>query len=222
MVTQAAIQAHVAFGYAKAAAVLGAAVQQIRPTTAFLPLTQPVHATPTAFFDQDASFGMKKPWSRRTAGGAEGFVAIDTTDVLPGDILVGADVYFVTRYEPIRPCQVVLTDTLMDILEPAAAATPGVIQPGVVSQQGRTSTNTPVIATGWPAAKRAGGRSEIDATKLPSDARATSWTVLLPLIPGITITRQTLLRDETGIEYTVSAANLSQFGYELIAVEAVV
>ncbi|MCQ8279869.1 hypothetical protein NFI95_15600 [Acetobacteraceae bacterium KSS8] len=217
MVAQAAIQRHVAFGYAKAAAVLGAPVQQIRPTAAMLPLQQPTHATLTAFFDQDAAFGMKKPWSRRTAGGSEGFAALDTTDVLPGDILVGVDTYFVTRFEPIRPCQVILTNTLFDVL-----ASSSVIAPDPSGYRGRTRAQDTPIATGWPGNKRAGGRSEIDPAKLPSDSKAASWTILLPPIPGVTIVRETMLRDGDGQLYQVAAANLEPFGWTLIAVEIVV
>ena len=218
MVDQAAIQGHVAYGYGKAAAKLGATIQQIRPTTALLPLQQPPHATPIAFFDQDAAFGMAKPWSRRTGGGADGFAALDTADVLPGDLLIGADIYFVTRFEPVRPLQVVLTNVLFDILEDAEEAAPGPRGRGG-RVLGGVNANVEPIATGWPAWKSVGGRAETDPTRLPGDVRAPSWSVLLPPIPGVTLTRQMILREPSGLTLTISAAVLSEFGWQLIAGE---
>ncbi len=218
MADQTSIQAAIARGYAIAASKLGAPVQQIRPTGPLLPLQQPVLNTLPAFFDQDPSFGMKKAWSRRSAGGAEGYASIDTTNVLPGDILVGADTYFVTRFEPIRPLQVALTNTVFDILTDAPE-----VDPGPRGRNGRVlngpSANTPAIATRWPAWKGVGGRAEIDPTRLPSDAKAPSWSVLLPIIPGITIVRQNILREASGLTMTISAAIETQYGWQLIANE---
>lgn len=136
----------------------------------------------------------------------------DPSAVQQGDYLVGDDIHFVARVEPLRAALCVLCDQTLDFLSSDITTSAGTNSYG-----GGSSTSDVLLAQGWPVSMSARTRGEADVTKLPSDTRAAYYDVLVPPIPGVFLTFGMQLRDTTGQEYEVMSAELSLFGWRLLA-----
>ncbi len=205
------------YGFGKAASIIGAAVNQIRPTTALTPLGT-IFAQPFAAYDQDAAFGFIKPWDRKKA---EGFALINATTQL-GDYLIGLETYFVQRVEPFRPVGVVLCNHVISVSSPSGTTVTDKGPVGAGGYDGPTQTTTEttdIIASGWPVSILQGSKGEADPAKLAGDVRTPWWVILMPAIPTVTIVRETVLTDENGVLYNVSSAELTDWGWRLTATQ---
>jgi hypothetical protein len=205
----ATLQVKVASGYCRAALRLGTVQRQFRPVAADNPTAGIPRASMLAAFDQAEQFTFARPWDRRRA---DGFALMDTTDVQPGDYLVGADTYFVSRFEPFRPASVVLCDQVLTI-----TASSGAAQTGLTGYSGRTTGTDIHVAGGWPASVLARGAGQIPPTALPDNVRAAWFEILLPPMPGVVLSPTMRATDEGGTVYLVSTVESTDFGWKLLA-----
>jgi len=162
---QALVQARISRGLAKAALIVGAAFTQYRPTGTMDPLLDG-SAIGTVFsaVDASASLALESPVA---PGHPFAHLIADTSLLQSGDYLVGSDIYFVSRIEPLRPAWCVLCNVTLSILDTAQSTTAGTNSYGGVTSAGNT-----LLARGWPMSMLGKTRGEQDVTKLPSDTRA--------------------------------------------------
>ena len=205
---QSTINARVAFGLAKAASILGTNQTLYRPTTAFLPTTGSPLASIHCAFDVNPDFRLVA-----TAQPGHNYAVMlgDPTMVRQGDYLVGDDIHFVARVEPLRPALCVLCNRLVDFL-----SSDTMTGAGTNSYGGRTDDTDALIAQGWSVSMSARTHSEQDITKLPSDTRAAYYDVLAPLIPNVMLSFGMRLQDDTGQDYEIMSTELSSFGWRLL------
>jgi hypothetical protein len=189
-VDQATIATRVASGWAKAAAILGIAGMQYRPTNALVPMAA-VYGRPMMVFDAGPAFSLARPqnWGVPTE-----YVILNTTDVSTGDILVcGSGTYFVARYEAMRPPLCVLCTR-------------------TVSVSGVTGTTTTVLSD-CPAAILLKSHGDRDDSGMPGSTRPGQFVLYLPSLPGVTIVPYMTVVDDLGNSYSVASAEATSFGF---------
>ncbi len=199
----------IAAGLARAGDVVGSNYALYRPTGPFNPLTGKALISINAVFDPSPDLSLKSPEFQRQN---QGFLIGDMSVVEPGDYLIGPETWFVSHIEPLRPAACVLCNRVMSVSVPATAPAAGANTYG-----GNTAATQTVIASGWPASALTKTHIEIDPTKLPTDTKTSFFEVLLPQIPGVTLSFGFLLQDDLAQTYTISAAELSISGWRLLA-----
>jgi len=205
---QSIIAARVGFGLSRAAGILGTDIKLFRPTTATRPVSGDPLMTLYGEFDVSALFAM-----RSTERSNDSFVSFlgDPNQVQVGDYLVGRETHFVARVEPLRPALCVLCDQVVNVLSTVTATAAGTNAYG-----GRTDATDTLVAEGWPVSMMARGRVSSSSTKLPSDTRTIYYEVLMPPVPGLTLSFGMRLQDSDAQEYEVTSAELSPFGWKLL------
>ena len=206
---QSIVNQKVAYGLARAASVVGVSHALYRPSSATLPVSGRPHGSIYCAFDVTPDFRLI---STAQPNHSYATLLADPTLVRQGDYLVGDDTHFVARTEALRPALCVLCDQVVDVLNTAIPTSAGTNSYG-----GRTSDTDTVIAQGWPVSMSARTRGGQDTTKLPSDTKAAYYDVLAPPIPGITLVFGMRLQDSGGQDYEVVNAELSPFGWRLLA-----
>lgn len=179
----------VSAGFGRAAAHLGVAGVQYRPSDALSPMGA-VHATPMMAFDTP-DFGFSKPavW-----GVPSRYALLDTGDVRAGDILTcGTDDYFVARVEALRPPLCILCNR-------------------VVSVSGVAGTAGLVVA-GCPASIGLKSRGESEGSGMPGSLRPGQFAMFLPLLPGVALLPYMTVTTDLGTSYTMNAVETSDFGF---------
>ncbi|WP_428375193.1 hypothetical protein [Lichenicoccus sp.] len=207
---QSRLQALIARGLALCGSITGGDYLQYRPTQAIDPIgsADPMATLTCAFdFSRDLSLETPTPPGRPFV-----LMLVDPGLVLAGDLLVGTETYFVSRVQVLQPAWCVLCNAVLGIVDTAAATTAGTNAYG-----GQISATDTVLASGWPANVLAKSRGEQDVTKLPSDTRAAYFEVCLPAMPGITIGIGLELQDQNGQSYTIMNAELTAYGWKLLA-----
>lgn len=204
---QPALNRLAARGFARAAARVGAACAQYRPTGAMQPMGV-AHAQVVAAFSSDRAFGFAGPalWDAPFV-----YALMDTTDVQAGDILTSAgQTCFVARCEPFRPPLCVLcnaTVTLAATPAPAAA----LANPGGYATSGDASAQA-TVASGWPALIRLGAGATVPGPGQPGAIHGGGMEMFMPAIPGVTLQPAMWVSDAGGARYTIGSARASPWG----------
>nr|WP_321986656.1 hypothetical protein [uncultured Lichenicoccus sp.] len=207
---QTRLQTLIARGLALCGSITGADYVQYRPTQALDPIEPSAAlATLTCAFDFSRDLNLVTP---TPPGRPFGLILVDPGLVVAGDLLVGADTYFVSRVQVLEPAWCVLCNATLSIFDTAAATTAGANAYG-----GQISATNTLLASGWPASLLAKSRGEQDVTRLPSDTRAAYFEVLLPPIPGITIGIGLALQDLNSQNYMIMSSELTDYGWKLLA-----
>lgn len=215
MVSQATIQAKVNKGSAIAAVKAGVACAWFRANSAANPLAGGnQRGTLQVLLDTSAGMGQRAP--RRRDKPEEWFGAFDITGVALGDYLVtpASETFFITTLDPFRPARLVLCNRVVAISEPAPMQGVGEIA-GYGGDEAGLET---VLASGWPCAIAQGNRVEPAAAALPGDVRLPWSSVLLPVIPGVTLRNDLILTDDQGFRRIVSSTELTPLGWRCTAV----
>lgn len=135
----------------------------------------------------------------------------------PGDcIVLPTATWFILTQDPLQPALCARANRTLGIARPQAPSATGVNPYG-----GSVPASETPVASGWPCSitgATGGGQS---AAGLPTDNGVPYWTVLLPLIPGVSILPGDLLTDDLGRAAVVVAAEASQLGWRVSAKEAV-
>lgn len=206
---QCTINQKIAMGLARAASIVGASQALYRPTSVSSPISGTPFRSIYCAFDVRPDFKLLS-----TAQPNHSYAALlaDPTLVLQGDYIVGDDTYFVARVEPLRPALCVLCDQTIDFLNTDVSTSAGTNAYG-----GRTSATDDVVAQAWPVSMTARTRAEQDVTKLPSDTRSAYYDILAPPIPGLWLTFGMRIQDSNDQQYEIVSAELSPFGWRLLA-----
>jgi hypothetical protein len=210
MVSQALVQSKANYGFARAAAALGAANAWYRPSDATAPIVSGnLRGAVTVLYDTSADLKQRQPSKREKP--EDWFAAFDRTGVQVGDYLVDPELgtFFIASLEHFRPARVVRCNRVVGIAHPQP-------QPVGDSYYGGDQTGAAVpVLTGWPAALLNGTKGERSVTNLPGDVRAPWVNILLPASAGISIAYGDVLTDDLGRAYTLSACELTAEGWRL-------
>ena len=75
--------------------------------------------------------------------------------------------------------------------------------------------------SGWPGSLSEVGGKARSTADLPVDVGAPTAEIMMPNWAGVIITTADVIEDELGRRWTVKGAELSTFGWKIVAVEAV-
>jgi len=206
---QANLQARVWSGLAKAASIIGVGYVHYRPANAMDPL---LAGSAVGIVACAAGTAAGLTFATPSPPG-QPFVLLlaDPTVLLTGDYLVGPDIYFVSRIEPMQPAWCALCNMTFNILDTAQSTAAGTNSYG-----GVTSSTNILLARGWPMSMSAKTRGEQDVTKLPSDTRSAFFEILMPSIPGLTLGLGLCLQDVNAQIYMIMSAETTAYGCKLI------
>ncbi len=206
---QARLNALIAAGLAQGAQRLGSPYTVFRGTTAIDPLSTSPIGTIMAVFDPNISLKLSGVDDRNGSGGS---LIGDFSQLQAGDYLVGENIWFVSHLEPLRAAACVRCNHTLSVRSPLGAFTSG-----PTSYGGRVPATDIVLASNWPASVLTKTHLDTAAARLPGDVRTVFVEVLLPAIPGVTISHGQILTDEFGQTYSVAATELSESGWRLAA-----
>lgn len=208
MANQASIQAHINYGYGRAAAYLGASTSQYRPTDPQNPLGNQI-GTLMADFDVDPKFSHSKPSKYNNP---LFYGMFDATSVQVGDYLAAPmGTFFVATFEPNKPPLCVECNTTITAVRPQALA------PSPSFYGGDQQVGFTPLLSGWPASVLQAYRGERGEVRLPSDTRMPWFAILLPVFSGVTLEAADKVTDAVGRTYTLSSCELTSLGWRLTA-----
>lgn len=131
-----------------------------------------------------------------------------------GDYLVSAtQTFFIAQQAPMLPPLAVECNLTLTITRPTMAE--GV---GALGYHGDVPTTDPVLMSGWPASVLLGNSDKNDA-KLPLDVKRPGWKIMLPAWPGVTLRTSDQITDDLGRRYGIDAAELTDMGWRITAVQ---
>lgn len=198
------LQGLLARGQGRAAARIGTAYAAYRPADPMAPM-----AADALYGQLFAAFNARDPKFQRagTNGQDVWWGVFDTTSTLPGDYLAGAaGTFFIAAQQALLPPVCVLTNRIVSLSRPDAAAQLGVNGYGGVRQGAQLS-----LLTGWPASV---GDASKAAPGLPGEQRLAAWTARLPTLP-VSPRAADMLTDDLGQSYVVVAAGQTDYGWQL-------
>ena len=223
------LQSKVYGGYAKAALRVGLDFDLYRPTSATNPLAigNKLLTLKAAFTVHSGSdFNFSKPSDYK---GPMFHALLDGTQVKVGDYLkssVSPDgPFFIIGADPIVPILAVQSNRTVSVFKPDDAAGSGSRPIGVSGYGGTIATtanaNEYAVMTGWPASVLEGSRG-MTGGALPIDAEMPLWRILMPAWAGVLINPGYVIQDDANKRMIVKQAELSNLGWNIQAVQALV
>ena len=211
MVSQATVNAKVAYGFAKAAIALGADCDWYRPTAATAPISTSMQmgVIKAAFQIPNTAYTTPSNYAKPLWWGLFYTALVQAGDYLV-DPLLGT--YFVASVEPIHYPLCVSCNRVVTVSRPAAVAGFGA-QP----YSGDVFSTMAPLLTGWPVSLLNGTKGENGSVALPGDVKMPWAAVLMPALPGVTILMGDVLTDDLGRRFIVSAAELTGLGWRMTA-----
>jgi hypothetical protein len=166
---------------------------------------------PVSLNAEDMSY--KKP---RGYGKATWYALVDGTNLEVGDYFVGPQgTFFVATLQSLLPILVVECNRTVSIFRPQAQAGLGLGPYG-----GNTDTTETLLVSGRPCSILQGTKGEKADTNLPGDVRSPWWSILMPYA-GVDITFDDIIVDDLGRRYAISSPELSDRGWRITAMSAV-
>jgi hypothetical protein len=206
----ATIQAKVYNGYAMAAARVGTAYAQFRPTGAANPTAAGNQiATIQAAFDATAY----KFTTPNLFGKPVWYGLFDGRVALAGDYFIGLyGTYYVAGLEPLLPIVCVSCNRTITVARPFSPS--GI---GAQPYGGDIRSQAVAVMTAWPASVLQGTKGEKGDAQLPGDTRMPWMQILLPAWAGTDILTNDIITDDHARRYIVSSAELTDLGWRLVA-----
>ncbi len=219
------LQSKVYGGFAKAAKRIGLPFDVYRPASASNPLAggNKIATIPAAFTVHSSSnFNFEKPSDFK---GPLFHALLDGTQVHRGDFLNDPATvfgpFYIASMDPIVPILAVQTNRVVTVYRPAGSAKPIGVSGygGTIASTG--DANEVALMTAWPASVLEGARG-VGAGVLPADTGVGMWRVLMPYWTGVQITPGSIIIDDAGKRMIVRQAELSDLGWNIQAVQALV
>lgn len=220
------LQSKVYMGYAKSALRVGLPFDVYRPTSAANPtaIGNKIKTLQAAFtIHSGNNFNFGKPSDYK---GPLFHALLDGAQVQVGDYLndpaTAFGPFYIASMNPIVPILAVQTTRVISIFRPDGLAS----KPIGVSGYGGTvastaNANETAVMTAWPASVLEGARG-IGSGQLPADTGIGIWRVLLPAWSGVLINPGYIITDDVGKRMVVRQAELSDLGWNIQAVQALV
>lgn len=202
-------------GYGKAAKRIGYSAQQYRADSAFDPLQTVVLQTLSASFTTNFTYSAPNKYGQATWLGV-----FDGRGFLPGDFLVSPEdgTFFVAAMQTTLPIYCVQTNRTIKVLRTSQAPGGG----GVQGYGGTTAANEVAIMSGWPASILQGTKGEKSPVNLPADAKTPWYAILFPNFGDIVLRTSDIITDDIGRRYVISSAELTDMGWRITAMQALV
>jgi len=206
------LQDRIAEGLGRAARKLGIATDAFRPSSADAPL-----ALRNRFLRLHAAFHIGRGFDAPAGYGAPLWQAmLDSAYTKPGDYLVQrGETWFVATQPRLLPVLCVKTNRTVTFLRQAA---PDRVGPNAYAGVQR-ATMQPVLKD-WPASVLGLSGSRGTPANLPADLPPTHWTVLQPAFRNTLLRPGDRMQDDLGRAGTITATELSEFGWRLTVREA--
>ena len=203
----AAIQLKANYGYAKSAQYVGLPYSHYRPASA-----GPVIASGNLLGTLKATFSQGGNYAKQSKTNSDEWTAYyDPTTVLPGDYLTnGTRTWFIAAQQPLLPPLAIFCERVMTLNRPFAETGVGALPYG-----GDTQTNETTLLTQWPASCLQGTKGEKGDVTNPTDVRNPWWNIRLPFYAGVILQTDDKLTDDLGRIYSISSAELSEYGWRL-------
>lgn len=139
----------------------------------------------------------------------------DASYTRPGDYLVlDAETWFIASQDRFLPSLCVETNRLISVARPGQA-----LAVGAIAYAGITTGTTVTVADDWPASVLGISDSGANTADLPTDLSVPYWTVLLPVIPNVTLKVSDLITDDLGRTGVIVAAESTRLGWRLTVKE---
>lgn len=208
------LRSKVYIGYGKAAQRIGYVAQQFRATSAFNPLqTTPLQSLNASF---TTNFNYSAP---NKYGQATWLGVFDGRQFVVGDFLSNTEdgVFFVAAMQTTLPIYCVQTNRLITVKRGSMENAVGAIGYG-----GATATNEVALMGGWPASILQGTKGERNDMNLPGDAKTPWWAILFPAYEGVELRTSDIITDDLDRRYVISSAELTDMGWRVTAMQALV
>ncbi len=200
-------------GYGQAAKRIGYPYQQLRPVSAIDAINVAALQTLPASFTTNFNYSAPNKYGIATWLGL-----FDARECTPGDYLVGHQgTYFIAAMQDTLPIYCVQCNRTISVLRPSMPE--GV---GAVGYGGDTAATEEPLMTNWPASVLQGTKGEANEVKLPGDVRTPWWAILVPAWPGVTLRTSDIITDDLGRRYVISSAELTDLGWRMTAMQAMV
>lgn len=213
----ATIQKKINAGYGKAAARVGFAFQQWRPTSSANPTTagNNIGALNASFTVKGATFNFTQPAAYKDVL-FNGLFDASQTQV--GDYLVGAnDTYFIAQQQDLLPPLCVRCNRIVSVWAPGPSKVFGADS----NYGGTTPASESAVMTAWPASIMFDARGRVTEVGLPTDLPSPFFQILLPAWGAVDVRSSRFVSDDLGRRYTIAAAERSPLGWRLSAQQAV-
>ncbi|MDF7658321.1 hypothetical protein PUG81_05015 [Erwiniaceae bacterium L1_54_6] len=209
------LRGKVYIGYGKAAKRIGYVAQQYRATSASSPLQTTALQTLNASFTTNFTYSVPNKYGQATWLGV-----FDGREFLPGDYLVSPQdgTFFVAAMQTTLPIYCVQTNRTIDVLRTTQQPGGG----GVQGYGGTTEANEVAIMSGWPASVLQGTKGEKSPVNLPADAKTPWYVILLPAFGDVILRTSDIITDDIGRRYVISSAELTDMGWRITAMQALV
>lgn len=209
------LRSKVYIGYGKAAKRIGYDAQQFRATSAADPLATQSLQTLPASFTTNFSYSAPNKYGQATWLGV-----FDGREFVPGDFLVSTQdgTFFVAAMQTTLPIYCVQTNRIIKVLRTTQEPGNG----GLQGYGGTTAANEIAIMSGWPASILQGTKGERSSLNLPADAKTPWYAILFPAYPGITLRTSDIITDDIERRYVISSAELTDMGWRVTAMQAMV
>lgn len=198
------LQAKVATGLGRAATHIGTSHKVYRSDTAIDPIGLGTYLStlPAAFTTGYAFSRYSQPivpdWT----------CVIDTNTLQPGDWLVGADTYYIADIQPLLPIPAVQCNRSISINR-AGYSTAGALEPTTTL----IASNFPVFMTN----KKDRERAPMGFPSMQTDTTTgvPSWQFYINMRSNVL--KNDIITDDLGTKYVIDIANLTSFGYLVLA-----
>lgn len=205
------INAKIYAGRAQAALRLGLDYLQYRPVSATNPLSAPLRTIKAAFNAGDSNY--RAP---NLQGDAIWYGDFDGRLTQIGDYLVrvsDGQTYYIAGQQQTLPIVCIDCNRTISLVRIPAASV------GAVGYSGESAGAQVAALSGWPCSILFGGRSESTGTNLPSTNKNAGWRLLLPPSVPVLINASDILIDDLNRRFAVQAAEQSDLGWRIQAVE---
>ena len=208
------LQAKIYGGYAKAAQKIGLPYDLYRPLSAASPLGNKV-STLNAAFSSTPDYKFSKP---NEYGDPVWSALLNDATTLTGDYLIGNnEKFFIAGKQFLSPVLAIECNRTVKIVRQADETNIGVVDYGgsVPSKEVEILGTTGAY---WPASILIGGKSQ-KGINLPADTKQAGWRILLPPSVPVVLTYSDMVIDDLGRRYVIEAAELTDLGWRIAAVE---
>lgn len=211
MTDQASIQAKIWRGYAQAAKKLGSNFDFYRPNGPEFPGTRRFSGF-VSLNAEDMKYGKPNKYGKPTW-----YALMDGSGLQAGDYFIGQQgTFFIAALQPLMPILVVECNRTVSISRAQNSD-----EVGALGYSGMTPDNEVPFAEGVPCSILQGTKGERGDAKLPADTRMPWWTILMPAAVGA-VEYGDLIIDDLDRRFVVSSAELTDLGYRITAVLAMV
>lgn len=215
-----AIQDKISRAYGRAAQAIGEWCDVYRPATVGQPLDGRNHRLRlcAAFLPQDGRVRVPVGHGHVTWQGV-----FDTAYTTPGDFIVrkasrpratDAAVFFIAAQQPLLPPLCVRTSAIIQVVRSIISNTIGAADYG-----GAGALTSVTILADWPASIVHATGTGLNPLDLPATVAPGSWELLFPTVLGLVLRTNDRVSDDLGRNAIVTAAELSDLGWRVIAKE---